>query len=223
MTHPVLAEIEAWDRSRPRAQQVELGASQLLGCRAAAVLRLNRVPETDSRLRWDALVGVAIHSACEQAASPDVLVEQRFAYRGVWATIDRFDTASGVLTDVKTKSNAAAIRKAQRFGPSRQHVAQVMLGAAALQEAGHTVERVELLYLPRDGEASDVFVWSALPDRALADEAAEWAAAVDALALDRAHLDPAGMVRGLRDEPDRFCARYCAHFSACKGELREAS
>lgn len=215
MTHPVLLEIERWDRERPRSQQVELGASQLLGCRAAAILRLNRVPESDPRLRWDALVGTAIHSVCEAAAGEGVLSEVRFQYRGVWATIDRYEAP--VLTDVKTKKDAAAIRTVQRFGPSRQNVAQVMLGAAALQEAGFPVERVELLYLPRVGEPSDAWVWSAEPDRAAADEAAEWAAKVDATALDRAHLEPAEMVWGLQDEAEPFCRSYCAHVTTCRG------
>lgn len=220
--HPVIAELEAWDRSRPRSQQVELGASQLLGCRAAAVLRLNGVPETDSRLRWDALVGTALHSVCEAAAGPGVLVEQRFQYRGVWATIDRYDPATKTLTDVKSKTDAAAIRKVQRYGPTRTNKAQVHLGAAALQEAGHEVERVELLFLPRVGEPSDAWVWSDIPNREIADHAAEWAAWVNKEASTRWGLSPAEQVEGLQDERETFCRRYCAHVTACRGPVAAA-
>ncbi|HWH14408.1 MAG TPA: hypothetical protein VNT51_06655 [Miltoncostaeaceae bacterium] len=217
MTHPVLAEIEEWDRNRPRSQQVEIGASGLFGCRAAAVLRLNRVEETDARLRWDALVGTAIHAVAEQAAGPGVLVEHRLPYRGVMATIDRYDPATKTLTDLKTKDNPAALRRVARYGPSRQQIAQVMLGAAALQEAGHEVETVELLYLPRIGDPAEAYLWSAAPEREIADEAVVWAERVNATALDRSHLEPAEMVRGLQDEGLSFCERYCAYFTACRG------
>ena len=220
--HPVLDEIEAWDRSRPRSQQIDLGALQLLGCRAAAVLRLNEVPETDGRLRWDALVGVAIHSACEAAAPEGVLVEQRFQYRGVWATVDRYDPRTKTLTDVKTKEDVLAIRKVQKYGPSRTHKAQLHLGAAALQEAGHPVELVELLYLPRVGQPEDAWVWGPVaPDRKAADYAAEWAGWVTREAGERRHLPAWGQVEGLQDERPDFCRRYCPFVSACRGEVPE--
>lgn len=219
MTHPVLVEIERWDRNRPRCQQVELGASDAFGCRASAVLRLNRVPESDPRLRWDALVGTAIHLVAQLAAGEGVLAEERFSYRGVFASVDRYDPARKTLTDIKSKDTAAKVRSVARFGPRREHVAQVHLGAAALQEAGHEVERVELLYLPRVGDPSSAYVWDDVPDRAVADEAVDWIEKANATALDRAHLEPAEMVQGLQDEDESFCRRYCAHVTACRGEV----
>lgn len=223
MTHPILDEIAAWDRNRPRSQQAELGASQLKGCRAAAVLRINGVPETDSRLRWDALVGTALHAVCEAAAPEGVLVEQRFEYRGVWATIDRFEPARKTLTDVKTKDDRAAIDKVRKYGPSEQHKAQLNIGAAALKAAGYEVDRIELLYLPRVGEPSDAYLWESVPDPALADEAAEWAAQVNATAQERVGLEPAGQVEGLRDEPESFCRVYCPFVTACLGPRVEVA
>lgn len=216
--HPVLDEIAEWDRSRPRSLQVELGASQLLGCRAAAVLRLNEVPETDARLRWDALVGSAIHMLAEQAAPKPVLVEQKFAYRGVTATVDRYDPRTRTLTDLKTKDEPAKIAAIQKYGPSPQNIAQVMVGAAALQEAGHEVDAVELLYVPRIGDPNRAWVWRSEPDRAIADRAIEWAERTVREAGLRKDLSPAEQAWGLQDEPERFCARYCAHFTACRGE-----
>lgn len=219
MTHPVLLEIEAWDRNRPRSQQVELGASNAFGCRAAAVLQLNRVPESDPRLRWDSLVGTAIHLVAQMAAGPGVMAEERFAYRGVTASVDRYDPARKTLTDVKTKDTAAKVRSVARFGPKREHIAQVHLGAAALQEAGYEVERVELLYLPRVGDPKAAYVWDDVPDRAIADEAVDWIEKANATALDRAHMEPADMVWGLQDEAESFCRDYCAHVSLCRGPV----
>lgn len=219
MTHPVLDEIAAWERARPRSQQTALGASQLLGCRAAAVLRMNEVPATDARLRWDALVGNAVHAVAEQAAGSGVLVEQRFCYRGVWATVDRYDPATKTLTDIKTKTDRHAIAKVQRYGPSKQYKAQVHLGAAALQEAGHAVERVELLFLPRVGEPSDAWVWSDVPNRQVADYAAEWAEWVVGVAAERRGRPVVEQVEGLQDERESFCRRYCEYVTACRGPL----
>lgn len=218
MTHPVLVEIQAWDSNRPRSQQVEIGASGLFGCRAAAVLRLNGQPATDARLRWDALVGTAIHSVAEAAAPDGVLVEQRFPYRGVTATIDRYDPARKTLTDLKTKEDEAAVAKVAKYGPSEQHKAQVHLGAAALQGAGYEVERVEVLYLPRVGDPSAAYVWSAVPDRAVADRAAQWALDVTATADAVRDLPAAGQADGLRDEPESFCRTYCEYVTACRGD-----
>jgi hypothetical protein len=156
----VAAEIEAWDATRPRSLQTAIGASGLYGCRAEHTLRLNEVPESDPHLSWAALVGTAIHGVAEAAAPASVLTEQRFTYRGVTATIDRYDAP--VLVDLKTKEDAAAIAKVRKTGPRREQIAQVMLGAAALQEAGYVVEQVELLFLPRVGSLEDGWSWRSL-------------------------------------------------------------
>jgi hypothetical protein len=211
----VAAEIEAWDASRPRSLQTAIGASGLYGCRAEHTLRLNAVPESDPHLSWAALVGTAIHGVAEAAAPEGVLTEQRFTYRGVTATIDRYDPP--ILVDLKTKDDAAAIAKVQKYGPRREHIAQVMLGAAALQEAGHVVEQVELLYIPRIGDLKDGWSWTAAPDRAIADEAAEWATTVTEDAAARAGLVPAEQVEGLQDADWSFCAAYCPFVTTCRG------
>jgi hypothetical protein len=211
----VAAEIEAWDATRPRSLQTAIGASGLYGCRAEHTLRLNEVPESDPHLSWAALVGTAIHGVAEAAAPASVLTEQRFTYRGVTATIDRYDAP--VLVDLKTKEDAAAIAKVRKTGPRREQIAQVMLGAAALQEAGYVVEQVELLFLPRVGSLEDGWSWTAVPDRAIADEAAEWAATVTADAAARAGLSPAEQVEGLQDSDWSFCAAYCPFVTTCRG------
>jgi hypothetical protein len=211
-------EIEAWDNNRPRSLQVEIGASGLYGCRAASVLRLNGVPETDGSLRWDALVGTAIHGVAEAAAPKTVLVEQRFTFEGVTATIDRYDPGTATLTDAKTKEDAAAVAKVRKYGPDERHVAQVMLGAAALQDAGYDVERVEILYLPRVGNPrEDGYLWSATPDREQAVAAAEWAREVTEEAAARAEMPVEEQVYGLRDELPSFCFAYCPFVTACRG------
>jgi hypothetical protein len=208
------AEIAAFDAARDRSQQTEPGASQTYSCRAATVLRANGVPESDSTDTWSAVVGCSIHLTWEHAAA-DGLREHRTTYRGVPATVDRY--RDGVLTDLKSKSDAAAIRKVEQYGPSREQVGQIMLGAAGLRAEGHDVHTVELLYVPRSGSLDDAYLWSAPFDQALADEAADWHEQVRTLIAERAGLPIAEQVDGLRDELPSFCHAYCPYVTACRG------
>ena len=219
IAHPILAEILAADRNRARSQQSEPGASGTYGCRAATVLRANGVPETDVTDSWAAIVGTAIHSTAEGAATEGVLVEHRTVYRGVPATVDRY--SDGVLTDVKSKADAAAIAKVRTYGPSAGQVGQIMLGAAGLRAEGHDVRTVELLFVPRSGSLDDAYLWSAPFDQRLADDAADWHEKVRALIAERAGLEPADQAEGLRDQPLSWCAAYCEFRTACRGPAPE--
>lgn len=216
-------EMAAFDAARARSMQVATGASGMYGCRAQTVLRLAGVPQSDPGISWQALVGTAIHGLAERSANPDVLTEQRFVYRGVPCTIDRFNPARKTLTDLKTKDDGAAIAKIKKAGPDREEIAQVQIGAAALIEAGFDVETVELLYVPRAGGFESAHLWSAPFDRAEADAAAEWSMEQDALAADVAArgLDVTLILDGLRDKPEFvFCRDYCEWVSVCRGPER---
>lgn len=218
----IKAEVQAYDQSRARSQQVETGASGIFGCRAQTLLRLTYVPQSDERLSWQAIVGTAVHSLIEHAAPPEVVVEGRFTYRGVPCTIDRFDPRTRTLTDAKTKDDAAAIDKVRRFGPDDSQKAQVHIGAAALIEAGYQVDTVELLFLPRAGSIDGAYLWSEPFNRGAADDAAAWSTAQDERAADvlARDLDPLTQLDGLRDEPERFCRDYCEWATACRGAER---
>lgn len=219
----VKTEVQVWDKSRPRSQQIQTGASGMFECRAANLLRLTETPESDPRLAWEAVVGTAVHAMLEAASPPEVLTEQRVTYRGVPCTIDRYDPAARTLVDYKTKNAAGDIAKVRRYGPDRGEVAQVQIGAAALIEAGHPVDTVELLYLPRAGDLDSAWSWSAPFDRAQADAAADWSAEQD----DRAEwalstgVPAQAHLEGLRDEPERFCRSYCPWVTLCRGPERE--
>jgi len=211
-------ELLAAENARDRAQQVEAGASQTNGCRAELVMLGNGVPESDPRLGWSAWVGNAMHERfAAQLVGPGRTLEQRFSYRGVPCTIDRHDADDESCTDWKSKGNAADIAVIRKDGPKPRHIAQVHLGAAALIEAGLPVRNVRLVYVPRDGDLSDAYVWEAPFDRSLADEAAEWHEKVRALTFERSGLPVEEMVDGLRDEPPSFCWTYCSRVTACRG------
>lgn len=210
------AEVTAWDQARERSQQSAPGASGTYECRAALVLRANGVPDSDSPDTWRQVVGTSIHLTAERAAGADVLVEHRVTYRGVPATVDRY--TNGVLTDLKTKADAAAIAKVRTYGPSSGQVGQIMLGAAGLIDDGLDVHTVELLFVPRSGSLDDAFLWSAPFSRAAADAAADWHEEVRALIDERSGLTPDVQANGLRDQPPSWCHAYCEFRTACRGE-----
>jgi hypothetical protein len=212
----IRAEIVADEAESPRSKQVMTGASQLYGCRAESLLRYQGVPESNPRSSYQAWVGKCIHAGMERVASTGVIVEQRGVYKGVPVTVDRLDGA--VLTDFKTKDTAAEVRTVARAGPARKQKAQVNLGAAAMIEAGHDVTTVELLFMPRAGKLDDAWLWSAPFDRALADEAVEWAYREYQRAVDFQEFDGEDPFDGLRDEPVSFCRSYCPHFTNCRGD-----
>lgn len=214
----VRAEIAAAEARSERGAQVMTGASQIYGCRAESLLRYLGTPESDPRTSWPAVVGKAVHEALAIAATAGVIVEQRFTYRGVPATVDRLDGT--VLTDYKTKDDDAAVAEIKRTGPERGNVAQVHLGAAAAIEAGHDVRTVELLFLPRAGSLEDGWLWSAPFDRTIADDAVEWVYREYGRAMEIGTLDAEGYdpLDGLRDEYPSFCRSYCPFVTTCRGK-----
>lgn len=218
----VAAELLAADQARPRSQQTESGASSVGSCRAQLLLRATGAEPSDVRFSLAPIVGTAVHAACEQAAGPGVLTEQVFVYRGIRCTIDRYDPHTRTLTDHKSKATPVDVDKVRQHGPSRPNRLQVHLGAAALLEAGHPVDTVELLFLPRSGGGvEDCWLWSEPFDKQLADEAADWLLAERFRAENFA--SPAGFndLNGLRDESWFFCRSFCEFFTLCRGQVEE--
>ena len=214
----VAAELAAQDNARPRSQQAESGASQVLSCRAELLLRSTGTPPTDPHLNLGTLWGTAIHAMLENGADWDDVTERALAYRGVKATIDRYFPTRSTVVDYKTGATPERVDEIRAAGPTRRQRLQVHLGGAALIEAGWPVERVELLFLPRSGgTVADCWLWGEPFDRAAADEAAEW------LLAERARSDALGRpataadLDGLRDEPYQFCAQFCDWFTLCRG------
>lgn len=214
----VAAELQAADDARPRSLQVEPGASQAGSCRAALLMRTTGTEPTDRRLNLATLWGTAVHSMCEQAASPGDITEQKFFYRGIPCTIDRYRPDVQTVVDYKTKASPEKITEIRESGPSAGNVWQIMLGAAALIDAGHDVKTVELLYLPRSGgTVDDCYLWSADFDQAIADEAADWMRAERERAEALGRPATVDDLDGLRDEPFFFCAAVCEFFTLCRG------
>jgi hypothetical protein len=212
-------DVTAFEAGTPRAQQTTIGASQLYDCAAKLMFRLRGEPE-EPRLSWQAVVGKAIHeyiAAARDAVRGGLVVEERFVFRGVPATVDYIDRAQRLLIDIKTKDTEQDVLDIAAKGAKPEWVAQVHLGAAAAREAGIQVDWVAILVLPRDGDLAGAQVlgpWEF--DETEAIDAAKWAGDVDSLAADTT-VDP----RDHRGKPYLWCREYCGFFKTCRGDEPE--
>jgi len=94
----LLTALRAGDAKRSRSTQVQIGPSEVGGCRRKVWYRLNDQPETnDNELKLAAIMGTAIHAEIERALAdnPDVLIETEVEHNGMKAHIDCFVPSTG--------------------------------------------------------------------------------------------------------------------------------
>ena len=198
--------LHAKENSRPRSNQVQIGPSELGGCRRKVFYRLHEQPETnDGEMKLAAIMGTAIHAAIEQAialADPDgkkYVVEQEVEYGDMKAHIDLWIPESGDVVDWKTvkKGNLS-------YFPSTQQRWQVQVYGYLLEKSGKgKPQTVNLVAIPRDGDERDINVHSEPYDATIAEEALNWLAAIK-----EATEAPAPE----RDE--NYCKFYCKYYDA---------
>jgi CRISPR/Cas system-associated exonuclease Cas4 (RecB family) len=201
----LLDALKAGDAKRSRSTQVQIGPSELGGCRRKVWYRLNDQPETnDGELKLAAIMGTAIHAEIEKALSdnPDVLLETEVEYNGMKAHIDCFVPGTGDVIDWKTS-------KVKNLGyfPTTQQRWQVQVYGYLLAKNGHKVERVSLVAIARDGDERDVKVHTEPYNEAMALEALGWLSAVKEAAEAPAPEKDAG-----------YCQFYCKFYDS-SGEM----
>jgi CRISPR/Cas system-associated exonuclease Cas4 (RecB family) len=197
----LLTALRAGDAKRSRSTQVQIGPSEVGGCRRKVWYRLNDQPETnDNELKLAAIMGTAIHAEIERALSDnkDVLIETEVEYNGMKAHIDCFVPGTGDVIDWKTSK----IRNLSYF-PSTQQRWQVQLYGYLLAKNGYAVNRVSLVAIARDGDERDVKVHTENYDEAIALEALGWLAAVK-----EAKEVPAP------EKDASYCQFYCKFYDA---------
>ena len=198
--------LHAKENSRPRSNQVQIGPSELGGCRRKVYYRLHDQHETNTdEMKLAAIMGTAIHSAIEQAiamADPDgkkYVVEQEVEYGDMKAHIDLWIPETGDVVDWKTvkKTNLS-------YFPSTQQRWQVQVYGYLLDKSGKGKPvNVNLVAIARDGDERDIKVHSEPYDPAIAEEALRWLAEVK-----QATEAPAPE----RDES--YCKFYCKYYDA---------
>jgi len=197
----LLTALHAKDAGRSRSVQVQIGPSEVGGCRRKVWYRLNDQPETNgNELKLAAIMGTAIHSEIEKALADnkDVLVETEVEYDGMKAHIDCFIPSTGQVIDWKTSK----VRNLSYF-PSTQQRWQVQLYGYLLSKNGYQVNQVSLCAIARDGDERNVKVHSEDYDEAIALEALGWLAAVKEA---KEAPDP--------EKDESYCQFYCKFYDA---------
>jgi len=194
------------ENNRPRSTQVQIGPSELGGCRRKVWYRLNNQPETnDAELKLAAIMGTAIHSAIESALAGNnsILLESTVEYNGMKAHVDAFLPDTGDVIDWKTVK-----AKNLSYFPSQQQRWQVQVYGYLIEKSGvGKPKTVNLVAIPRDGDERDIKVHSEPYDEKVALEALDWLAAIK---------DSAEAPAPERDES--YCKFYCKYYDST-GEM----
>ena len=194
------------ENNRPRSTQVQIGPSELGGCRRKVWYKLNNQPETnENELKLAAIMGTAIHDTIEKALSnnKEVLLEQSVEHNGMKAHVDLYIPGTGDVVDWKTVK-----LKNLAYFPSQQQRWQVHTYGYLIEQSGlGKVHNVHLVAIPRDGDERDVKVHSEKYDSSIALEALSWLAGVKEL---QTPPEP--------EKDESYCKFYCKYYDS-SGEM----
>lgn len=173
-----ITEIVEWaDANSARTKQLAVGPSELgHACDRYLAYRIAGWPAVNTKTDpWPAIVGTAVHAWMEQAVvsfqqelaqKQDRTASQRFITEAtVWPDrlgpghCDLFDTWTNTVIDYKTKS-PRKVKLWQQHGPTEKEIDQVNVYGLGYVNAGHQVDRVALVCIPRSGWLDDFEVWS---------------------------------------------------------------
>ena len=194
------------ENKRGRSTQVQIGPSELGGCRRKVWYRLNNQPETnDNEVKLAAIMGTAIHAAIENALADnqEVLLEKTVEYGGMKAHVDCFIPGTGDVVDWKTVK-----LKNLSYFPSEQQRWQVQVYGYLISKSGlGKVQTVNLVAIPRDGDERDILVHSEPYNEAIALEALNW---LEAIRTSQEAPAP--------EKHESYCKSYCKFYDA-SGEM----
>lgn len=217
----------------PRSQQVALGPSEVgHPCARRLGYKMLCFDENPGEPNWKATVGTAVHSWLEEvmagdnagAEDPRWVVEQTVSCgelggQDLTGHCDLYDRVTGTVVDWKTVG-PTQLKKYKSKGPGAQYRAQAHLYGRGWARRGENVQRVAVMFLPRDGALADAYYWSEAYDEQIALDALNRANATHAIthALGNAALP-------LLATADAFCSMCPFHkrdstdlVSGCPGD-----
>lgn len=173
----------------PRSQQVALGPSEVgHTCARRIGYQMLGYDENPSEPNWKATVGTAVHSWLEEVMTNDnttqAVRDEGLSRWVVEATVscgdlggqdlrghcDLFDRVTGTVVDWKCVG-PTQLTKYRSKGPGPQYRSQAHLYGRGWVRRGQHVERVAVMFLPRNGELKDAYYWSEPYDEQVALEA----------------------------------------------------
>lgn len=163
----IIDAVNEYASNRPRSLQVEVGASSIgTSCQRQLGYKLlnTRKQSVEKDPGWMTQIGTAVHTYLENIFSTNdrYLTEQpveiRYADFFIPGTVDLYDKQTNTVIDFKIVGEAT-LSKAKRKDISTQYQVQVSLYALGLKQAGHRVDNVAILFMPRNKELKDAVMW----------------------------------------------------------------
>jgi Domain of unknown function DUF83 len=195
--------LHAYDASRPRSLQKQIGVSSLGGCRRQVWHNIQGHTGSNQTSSLAAIMGTAIHTQIEKAfENSAAMIEHRIEASDGYppATIDYYDPELGEVVDWKT------IKMSGRdWFVSEQKRWQVQTYGFLLARQGFEVKTVTLVGIPRDGSEEDIIVHSEPYDPAVAERAFAWLRDLES--------------RTEAPAPERDATSFCAKFCKFYGDL----
>lgn len=166
--------------NHPRSQQVQIGPSEIgSSCARRIAHKLLSTPESNSQpAAWLPTIGTAVHAWLEDAFDQDNvqraphlagqerwLVETRLTVGFVpglgfiEGSCDLYDRVTCAVVDHKIVG-PSTLRKYKASGPSTQYRVQAHLYGQGWALAGHTVDTVAIMFLPRNAPLDQAYFWS---------------------------------------------------------------
>lgn len=185
----LLEEIRRSIDDHPRSQQVEIGPSEVgHPCARRIGYKLLGFPERPGPPNWKATVGTYCHSGLEEVfdgvnqrtatAENDMLGQERYLieetlYCGqigpqpLMGHCDLYDRVTDTVVDWKTVG-PTQLKKYKAKGPGEQYRVQAHIYGRGWTLRGFPVQRVAVMFLPRNGELAEAVWWTEPYDEAIA-------------------------------------------------------
>lgn len=174
-----VTELITWaDRNSERSLQKQIGASELSQCIRRIGYRLAGVPSAGNHGDpWPAIVGTGIHMWMEQAIGRFEAAHRVGRWKAemtvaphekVAGHTDVYDTETFTVIDWKSKGTEEMREIRKGVITFDDAIQQVNLYGRGHERAGRRVDNVALVFMPRGGWLSGIYVWMAPYDRQLA-------------------------------------------------------
>jgi hypothetical protein len=204
----LIRSLTAYNNSRDRNQQIELGPSSIGGCKRQVYHQIRQDEETNLDTEFlAALLGTFIHTGIEESLrledpfGSDHLKELEVSFNGLTGHVDFYHNKHLIIVDWKT-----TVKKNLKDFPSQQYVYQVQVYGYLAIKNGLPVETVSLVAIPRDGKMSEIVEYLAPYDEKIALEGIAWLDDLKVWAASK-NLPPAP------EKYPSFCSLYCKWFN----------
>lgn len=232
LTTELLSTITQAILTAPRSLQVLPGPSELGNpCDRALSHKLAGTPPVNEREtdvpNWKAQIGTAVHAWLDDtftlANTPGHtrwLRETRVSVGSIAGTdisgsCDLYDRETATVVDWKTTSSNK-LKSYRRQGPGEQYRQQAHLYGRGWARRGMPVDTVMVVFLPRDGELRDTYIWHEPYDEQIAVASL---ARAEAIAATTRLLGPAAAA--LMRTVDNYCTS-CPYYAAGATDLTRA-